>query len=77
MQWDYLFLSSCVAGGILRPHVENDQELPHWRKGPSLHEYVQQLGDQGWEMVSHSYPSCGSYPTLVFKRPKDEKEYIV
>lgn len=70
-KWEYLFLSTGVAGGILRPYYQNDEELPNWKKGPPVHQYVQELGEQGWEMVSHAYPSCGSYPTMAFKRPKE------
>lgn len=69
-QWEYLFLATAVAGGILRPYTVDGEELEHWRKSPPVNEYVKQLGEQGWEMINHAYPSCGSYPTMVFKRPK-------
>jgi hypothetical protein len=71
VEWEYLFLTTGVAGGILRPHTQDGRELDNWRKSPPVYEYVHELGAQGWEMVNHSFPSCGSYPSMVFKRPKE------
>jgi hypothetical protein len=36
--------SSCV-----KPYSVNGQELPDWRDGPSLAEYLQAMHKQGWK----------------------------
>jgi hypothetical protein len=64
-KWEYLFLES---EGAWNPKVRyvNHEELPNWRDGPPLHEYMNQLGDQGWELVG--FDTYGQ--AMVFKRAK-------
>ena len=50
----------------------NEQEIPHWKKAepfPSIATYCNYMDEQGWELISISYPH--SYPgaSLLFKRP--------
>ena len=66
--WEYLILRlDTTSVGILMPHYINNQPIPEWEASNlSLHEALNQLGDEGWEL-SLSYPSLKS---LLFKRPK-------
>ncbi len=73
-RWEYLFVIVDTDSGRWRPHYENDQELHDWFKGPTVPQYANQLGEQGWELVS-SIASIdrGGYISdyqYVFKRPR-------
>lgn len=64
--WEYLFLE---VEGAWNPRVryQNHQEVPNWRQGPPLYEYVNQLGAEGWELVGlQGYQN----QDMVFKRAK-------
>ncbi len=50
----------------ISPRVVNGQDLPNWEKGPTIFEFANQLGEQGWELVAVE----GSFRLLTFKRPK-------
>ncbi len=61
----------------LEAGIADGQELPDWKKQPTISEYSNQLGDQGWELVtlmSEQYQFDPyiqtSYYQLVFKHPK-------
>lgn len=71
-KWQYLFLTAAWDGGW-RPRWVNDAELPDWNTGPSLFSYVDQLGEEGWELVLT--PDWVGAPDsqarrMVFKRQK-------
>ncbi len=55
-KWEYLFVhiarASGYQGGSWRPYQLNEQVLPNWEKGPLWHAYFQELGEQGWELVT-------------------------
>ena len=54
-RWEYLFVVAEPHGAwgeeIWRARWVNGEELPNWRKGPTLHEYANRLGQEGWELV--------------------------
>lgn len=69
-RWEYLFIENVKAplrGPITqqkwKPWKINDQILDDWENGPTLSEYYNWLGQQGWEMVS------GECSQSTFKRP--------
>lgn len=55
-QWDYLFVQVCPARTFTttswRAFAVNDEPLPNWERGMEWQEYFQQLGNQGWELVT-------------------------
>jgi hypothetical protein len=55
-QWEYLFVhvgrAAGYTGAAWRPYQVNERVLPNWEKGPLWHEYFQELGTQGWELVA-------------------------
>ena len=69
-KWEYLQVKPNHARG-LRPQWINGQMLPDWHKGPEFFDYLEQLGDQGWELVTVTKVSS-SPGTYHFKRPKSE-----
>ena len=58
-QWEYKCIGAEVPAGsaIMAKHHDprartmNWKEVPNWSKGPSLPEYFNQLGLEGWELV--------------------------
>jgi hypothetical protein len=70
-KWEYLFLVTNDSGTQVR--ILNDRELRDWKKGPITSEFVNSLGEQGWEMVGyqcHFYGSSTQETRMTFKRPK-------
>jgi hypothetical protein len=63
---------------VLKARYRDDVQLPRWASGPDLVEYSNQLGAEGWELVSsESFLHFANMDgrrfegmTLVFKRPK-------
>ncbi len=49
-QWEYMSVRFRDYRGW-RPRSVDDRELPGWKEGPLIQEYLNQLGVEGWEMV--------------------------
>ncbi len=74
--WEYLFLELADASGYFGPRqwkakYVNGQQLAFWKDGPSIHEYCNQLGKQGWEIVAVNTPFLGA-DRITLKRLKVE-----
>lgn len=69
--WEYLEVVSDydprVGWWKPLPRWVNGEELPDWKKGPSLSKHINELGGQGWELVG---TVSRINPSLIFKRPK-------
>ncbi len=63
-KWEYMTVMLGLNGkGLTVPHQVNQQELPNWSKGPPIEVFLNQLGDQGWELFAvHGW--------LYLRRPK-------
>jgi hypothetical protein len=65
--WEYLEVVFHDYRGY-RPRFVNGQEQPRWKKLPVMRDYLNQLGEQGWELAA-----LGSRVNLempaYFKRP--------
>jgi hypothetical protein len=71
-RWEYLFLTA-EWDGVWKARWRNDSELANWKDGPSLFATVDQLGDDGWELVSTpDWPGAPDSQArrLIFKRRK-------
>lgn len=71
-RWQYLFVTA-EWDGEWYVRWKNETEIKDWNAGPSLFVSMDQLGDEGWELVST--PDWEGAPgttarRLVFKRPK-------
>jgi hypothetical protein len=52
-KWEYLLVSFQEYKGW-RPRFVNGQEVTDWMSAPVIYEYVNQLGEDGWEMTGAS-----------------------
>ena len=73
VRWDYLVVSFADYKGW-RPRYINGKEIRNWMQAPVIHDYINQLGEDGWELVGAGggkalYGSSDHYQ-LFFKRQK-------
>jgi hypothetical protein len=71
-RWEYLVVSFQEYRGW-RPRYEGGVEIAGWVRGPLLHNYLEERGRAGWELVAASSgkPMFGvtDYYQLFFRRP--------
>jgi len=69
-KWEYLFLTAEKATGKWFPRFANGTELENWNTGPSLYDYSNQIGSEGWELVSVNWQAKEdmTHHRFVFKR---------
>ena len=70
-QWEYLIVSFHEQNGWHARFI-NGHELENWQRGPQLHDVLDQLGEDGWELINvvKSEPLYGTMDRLqaFFKR---------
>jgi hypothetical protein len=70
-QWEYLIVSFHEQNGWHARFI-NGHELDNWQRGPQLHDVLDQLGEDGWELINvvKSEPLYGTMDRLqaFFKR---------
>jgi hypothetical protein len=70
-QWEYLVVSFHEQNGWHARFI-NGHELDNWQRGPQLHDVLDQLGGDGWELINvvKSEPLYGTMDRLqaFFKR---------
>ena len=49
--WEYLIVSFHEQNGWHARFV-NGRELENWQRGPQLHDVLDQLGEDGWELIN-------------------------
>ncbi len=71
--WEYLVVSFHEQNGWHARFI-NGHELENWQRGPQLHDVLDQLGEDGWELINvvKSEPLYGTMDRLqaFFKRIK-------
>jgi hypothetical protein len=71
--WEYEIVSLQDAHGW-RPRFVNGRELPSWMRGPSIHDYVNQRSEEGWELVAAASGQrlygTNDLHQLYFRRPR-------
>ncbi len=50
-RWEYLFIDGEHEKDDWRPKTSNGRELSDWKHGPAIHDYANDLGREGWELV--------------------------
>ena len=84
-KWEYLFVVANWENDNWRIRYINGKEVANWKNGNTIYDYSNKIGDEGWELVVAPYAltatldlsaidgyklNSGSYPRLIFKRPK-------
>jgi len=67
-KWEYMGVTFHMEGGISRPRRINQNELPNWKRGPSIWDYLNQMGREGWEVVTMPDYTVSPF-TVLLKRP--------
>jgi len=67
-KWEYMEVIFRDYGGY-RPRYVNGQEQEGWKQAPVIHEYLNQLGEEGWELVGVGSRHNEQMPAY-FKRGK-------
>ena len=72
-KWEYMFVFT-RDGKVLSANKQKMGNAPLFGevKGPDYRDYINQLGQEGWEMVSINNLSTGGSPSfleLILKRP--------
>jgi hypothetical protein len=71
--WEYIIVSFQDHSGW-RPRFINGQEQKNWISGPLIHEYLETMGAEGWEVTAASAGErmYGSQDKrqIYFRRPK-------
>lgn len=75
-KWEYLFVEALWENDAWRPWRINGREDKDWKKGPSIYDHANQLGQEGWELVTAPFTAHGDVARikhddarLFFKRP--------
>jgi hypothetical protein len=54
-KWEYIFLIAGRANETWKIIMLNGREVRDWKNGPSMYDYINQKGEEGWELVSTTY----------------------
>lgn len=64
------------SGGGWKPKYENGVEIPNWKNGLDIADYLNKKGNEGWELISYTPIILGDYAGLsrkydlvIMKRP--------
>ena len=73
VQWEYSLVTFQDYKGW-RPRYINGREVVDWMDGPIIHDFIQKMGDDGWELTAASAGESmygrSDGQQLYFKRPK-------
>lgn len=67
-KWEYMEVVFRDYGGY-RPRFVNGEEQTGWKRAPLIHNYLNQMGEQGWELVGVGGRHNDQMPAY-FKRQK-------
>jgi len=73
IEWEYQAVSFQYYNGWRLRYINGDEE-ENWMESPLIHEYINQMGELGWEMVAASSGErmygLSDHQQLFFKRKK-------
>ncbi len=70
-KWEYLFVTANLDGVHWKVWAVDGSPISNWRQDKNLAQYANQLGAEGWELVT-AINTGDDEPDfrLIFKRPK-------
>jgi len=68
-KWEYLFVVADRIDETWFIRYENGFERINWKVSQPIEIYSNEIGQDGWELVSASYNGIDLVPHLIFKRP--------
>ncbi len=77
-KWEYIFIVAGRANETWKAVIVNGKEIKDWKNSAPLYDYINKMGDEGWELVSMNYSPIFTQTAyvesddyrLVMKRPK-------
>jgi hypothetical protein len=54
-QWEYIFLVAYRVDQGWKIGMVNGKELANWKVGPSLYDFINQRGNEGWDLVNVTF----------------------
>ncbi len=54
-KWEYIFVVASRVNETWKAVIVNGKELRDWKNGPTLYDYINAKGEEGWELVSVNY----------------------
>jgi hypothetical protein len=78
-KWEYAFIVAGRANETWKAVILNGKEIRDWKNGLPLYDFINKMGDEGWELVSASYSPIFTQTAfvesddyrLVMKRQKE------
>lgn len=64
LRWEYVEIVFCDHGGF-RPRYINGLESRNWKKAPLIYDYMNFLGEQGWELAGVGGRHKGQMPAYL------------
>ncbi len=64
LRWEYVEIVFCDHGGF-RPRTINGLESRNWKKAPLICDYLNHLGEQGWELAGVGSRHKGQMPAYL------------
>ena len=64
VRWEYVEVVFCDHGGF-RPRFINGHEVRNWKRTPPIHDYLNHLGEQGWELAGVGGRHKGQMPAYL------------
>ncbi|NES94827.1 MAG: DUF4177 domain-containing protein [Desertifilum sp. SIO1I2] len=78
LKWEYFLLRIDYSAGDLRPQglsLPDFSDRQDRKTNADISDYLNVLGEQGWELVTMNYTPGYGYGFLIFKRPKAMTPY--
>lgn len=72
-KWEYFLMRIDYSAGDLRIQNLSSQDLQTGKDrkiNTDISDYLNELGENGWELVTMNYTPGYGYGFLIFKRPK-------